>query len=80
MMQGQHWRKSGSTTRLVEYSSRLAEDQSKLSTQFGAVADVIREAALACPVKFVPVDTAIVGLVDELKVMGREVWSKGKSG
>ena len=37
-----------------------------------------REAALACPVKFVPVDTAIVGLVDELKVVGREVWSKGK--
>jgi len=37
-----------------------------------------REAALACPVKFVPVDTAIVGLVDELMVQGREVWSKGK--
>ena len=35
-----------------------------------------REAALACPVKFVPVDTAIVGLVDELMVQGREVWSK----
>jgi ethanolamine utilization protein EutN len=38
-----------------------------------------REAALACPVKFVPVDTAIVGLVDELKVMGRPVWSKHKN-
>ena len=37
-----------------------------------------REAALACPVKFVPVDAAIVGLVDELKVMGQPVWSKGK--
>jgi ethanolamine utilization protein EutN len=36
-----------------------------------------REAALACPVKFVPVDTAIVGLVDELSVQGRKVWSKG---
>jgi ethanolamine utilization protein EutN len=36
-----------------------------------------REAALACPVKFVPVDHAIVGLVDEVKVQGREVWSKG---
>ena len=30
-----------------------------------------REAALACPVKFVPVDHAIVGLVDELKVLGQ---------
>jgi ethanolamine utilization protein EutN len=37
-----------------------------------------REAALACPVKFVPVDAAIVGLVDELKVMGQPVWSKNK--
>jgi len=37
-----------------------------------------REAALACPVKFVPVDHAIVGLVDELRVMGRPVWSKHK--
>jgi len=38
-----------------------------------------REAALACPVKFVPVDTAIVGLVDELNVMGKSVWSKHKN-
>lgn len=30
--------------RLVEHSSRLAEDQDKLSTQFGLVADVVREA------------------------------------
>ncbi len=37
-----------------------------------------REAALACPVKFVPVDAAIVGLVDELRVMGEPLWSKGK--
>ena len=29
--------------RLVEHSSRLAEDQDKLSTQFGLVADVVRE-------------------------------------
>lgn len=35
-----------------------------------------REAALACPVKFVPVNHAIVGLVDELKVMGQPLWSK----
>lgn len=30
---------------LVEYGSRLAEDQKKLSTKFGAVSDVIREAS-----------------------------------
>lgn len=30
--------------RLLEHSSRLAEDQDKLSTQFGLVADAIREA------------------------------------
>jgi len=30
--------------RLLEHSSRLAEDQDKLSTQFGIVADVVREA------------------------------------
>jgi lon-related putative ATP-dependent protease len=30
--------------RLIEHSSRLAEDQDKLSTQFGYVADVVREA------------------------------------
>jgi ethanolamine utilization protein EutN len=35
-----------------------------------------REAALACPVKFVPVNHAIVGLVDELNVVGEKVWSK----
>ena len=31
-------------TRLIEYSCRLAEDQDKLSTQFGLVGDVVREA------------------------------------
>jgi len=31
--------------RVIEYSSRLANDQEKLSTQFGAIADVIREAS-----------------------------------
>jgi len=31
-------------TRLLEHSSRLAEDQDKLSTQFGLVANVVREA------------------------------------
>ncbi len=31
--------------RVVEYSSRLAEDQTKLSTRFGKIADLIRESA-----------------------------------
>lgn len=30
--------------RLLEHSSRIAEDQNKLSTQFGVIADVVREA------------------------------------
>ncbi len=30
--------------RLLEHSSRIAEDQDKLSTQFGLIADVVREA------------------------------------
>ena len=34
----------GALAKLVEYSSRLIEDQYKLSTQFSLVADVIREA------------------------------------
>jgi lon-related putative ATP-dependent protease len=32
-------------TQLLSYSSRLAEDQNKLSTRFGEVADVVREAS-----------------------------------
>ena len=31
--------------RIIEYSSRLAEDQNKLSTRFGMIADLVREAA-----------------------------------
>ncbi len=31
--------------RIIEYGSRLAEDQGKLSTRFGKIADLIREAA-----------------------------------
>ena len=30
---------------IVEYGSRLAEDQTKLTTRFGDVADIIREAS-----------------------------------
>ncbi len=35
---------SSATASLLEYACRLAEDQEKLSTHFGALADVIREA------------------------------------
>jgi lon-related putative ATP-dependent protease len=35
----------GAVARVVEYGSRAAEDQDKLSTRFGEIADLIREAA-----------------------------------
>ncbi|MDZ7291205.1 MAG: AAA family ATPase [candidate division KSB1 bacterium] len=35
---------SSAVAKVLEYSSRLAEDQEKLSTHFGALADIIREA------------------------------------
>jgi predicted ATP-dependent protease len=35
---------SGGLAKLIEYSSRIVEDQYKLSTQFSAIADIIREA------------------------------------
>jgi lon-related putative ATP-dependent protease len=35
----------GAVARVVEYSSRLAGDQDKLSTRFGEITDLIREAA-----------------------------------
>jgi lon-related putative ATP-dependent protease len=34
----------GAVAKLLEYSARLTEDQEKLSTHFGALADIIREA------------------------------------
>jgi|Deesub1362A_J573_1020465.scaffolds.fasta_scaffold02029_5 lon-related putative ATP-dependent protease len=36
---------ASAVARVIEYGSRLAEDQGKLSTRFGRVADLIREAA-----------------------------------
>ena len=36
---------AGALAELLEYASRLAEDQDKLSTQFGLLTDVVREAA-----------------------------------
>ena len=35
----------GAVARVIEYGSRLAADQDKLSTRFGEIADLIREAA-----------------------------------
>ena len=35
----------GGVTKLVEHSSRLAEDQTKLSTRFSEISDIIREAS-----------------------------------
>lgn len=35
---------AGAMARIIEHGSRLAEDQEKLSTRFGEIADVIREA------------------------------------
>jgi lon-related putative ATP-dependent protease len=35
----------GAVARVVEYGSRVAEDQDQLSTRFGSIADLIREAA-----------------------------------
>jgi predicted ATP-dependent protease len=36
---------STAVARIIEYSARLAEDQHKLSTRFGKIADLVREAA-----------------------------------
>jgi lon-related putative ATP-dependent protease len=36
---------AGAVAQIIEYGSRLAEDQTKLSTRFGAITDVIIEAA-----------------------------------
>lgn len=35
----------GAVARVIEYGSRVAEDQDQLSTRFGSIADLIREAA-----------------------------------
>ena len=36
---------ASAVARIIEYSSRLAEDQYKLSTRFGKIADLVRESA-----------------------------------
>ncbi len=40
--------------RIIEYGSRLAEDQEKLSTHFGRIADVIREASYYASIENAP--------------------------
>jgi predicted ATP-dependent protease len=44
--------------RVIEYSSRLAEDQEKLSTHFGEIADVIREASYYAGLEDTPLTQA----------------------
>ncbi|OGN92436.1 MAG: ATP-dependent protease [Chloroflexi bacterium RBG_13_50_21] len=52
-----HLDRSG-LTRLVEHGSRLAEDQEKLSTRFGEISDVIREASYYAGLEGVELITA----------------------
>ncbi len=49
---------AGGMARIVEYGSRLAEDQNKLSTHFGRIADVIREASYYAVTEDAPLVTA----------------------
>jgi lon-related putative ATP-dependent protease len=44
--------------RIVEYGSRLAEDQEKLSTRFGEIADIVREASYYADQEHVPFVTS----------------------
>ncbi len=44
--------------KLIEHGSRLAEDQTKLSTRFGEIADIIREAGYYAAQKAAPYVTA----------------------
>jgi lon-related putative ATP-dependent protease len=48
----------GGLAKLIEYSSRLVEDQYKLSTQFSLVADILREANYYADQDNAPVTTA----------------------
>jgi len=49
---------SQALARIVEHGSRMAEDQAKLSTRFGEIADVIREASYYATVDDLPYATA----------------------
>ena len=53
----EHLDRSG-LARLVEHGSRLAEDQEKLSTRFGEISDVIREASYYAGLEGVELITA----------------------
>ena len=58
---------SSAIARLVEHGSRLVEDQNKLSTQFGEISDVIREASYYASLDDVScvMDTHIRKAIDE---------------
>jgi lon-related putative ATP-dependent protease len=49
---------SGAMARIVEYGSRLVEDQDKLSTRFGEISDVIREASYYASAEGAPLVSA----------------------
>jgi lon-related putative ATP-dependent protease len=58
---------SSAIARLVEHGSRLVEDQTKLSTHFGEISDVIREASYYASLENAPyiVDAHIRKAIDE---------------
>jgi lon-related putative ATP-dependent protease len=58
---------SSAIARLVEHGSRLVEDQNKLSTHFGEISDVIREASYYASLDDAPnvMDTHIRQAIDE---------------
>lgn len=73
---------ASAVARIIEYSSRLAEDQSKLSTRFGKITDLIREAAywskknedLAAPVNLVTA-SAVQKAIDE-SIYRQDLWEE----
>lgn len=73
---------ASAVARIIEFSSRLAEDQSKLSTRFGKITDLIREAAywskknedLAAPVNLVTA-SAVQKAIDE-SIYRQDLWEE----
>ncbi len=51
--------------RIIEFSSRLAEDQSRLSTRFGKIADLVREAAYWAATQSLVDAAAVQKAIDE---------------
>lgn len=73
---------ASAVARIIEFSSRLAEDQSKLSTRFGKITDLIREAAywskksedLAAPANLVTA-CAVQKAIDE-SIYRQDLWEE----